>query len=325
MNILKHRFNGKRAGTMLYPKKEIVKRYAKNPILTADDMPFTCSGIYNSGVVKFNGKYLMLCRVESIDISNYFIPAISEDGYHFKVSKKPISLPRDEEFKKYTEEMIYDPRITEIDGVYYICFAAHSSYGVRIGMLKTKDFEKFNSCGFISEPDNRNGVLFPEKINGLYARLDRPILPDDRGDIWISYSPDLVFWGKSKCVFKRGLHGHWYWKKIGPGAVPIKTNKGWLEIWHGVHVMAGYQYVYHLGAMLLDLEDPSIVIARAKAPILSPREPYERVGLTSNVVFTSGAILEENGEVKIYYGGADTVQCVATARVEDLVEACFNR
>ena len=310
---------------MLYPKKEIVKRYEKNPILTADDMPFACSGIHNSGVVKFNGKYLMLCRVESIDISNYFIPAISEDGYHFKVRKKPISLPKDDEFKKYTEEMIYDPRITEIDGVYYVCFAAHSSYGVRIGLLKTEDFEKFDSCGFISEPDNRNGVLFPEKIGGLYARLDRPILPGDHGDIWISYSPDLVFWGKSKCVFKRGAHGHWYWQKIGAGAIPIKTKKGWLEIWHGVHVMAGYQYVYHLGAMLLDLNDPSKVIARAKAPILSPREPYERVGLTDNVVFTSGAILEEDGEVKIYYGGADTVQCVATARLDDLIEACFSR
>jgi predicted GH43/DUF377 family glycosyl hydrolase len=142
---------------MLYPKKEIVKRYEKNPILTAKDMPFTCSGIYNSGVVKLDGKYLMLCRVESIDISNYFIPAFSEDGYHFKVHKKPITLPKDEEFKRYTEEMIYDPRITEIDGVYYICFAAHSSYGVRIGMIKTGDFEKFDSCGFISEPDNRNG------------------------------------------------------------------------------------------------------------------------------------------------------------------------
>jgi predicted GH43/DUF377 family glycosyl hydrolase len=310
---------------MLYPKKEIVKRYEKNPILTADDMPFACSGIYNSGVIKFDGKYLMLCRVESIDISNYFIPAISEDGYHFEVRKKPISLPKDEEFKRYTEEMIYDPRITEIDGVYYVCFAAHSSYGVRIGMLKTKDFEKFDSCGFISEPDNRNGVLFPEKIGGLYARLDRPILPGDHGDIWISYSPDLTFWGKSKCVFKRGAHGHWYWQKIGAGSAPIKTKKGWLEIWHGVHVMAGYQYVYHLGAMLLDLNDPSKVVARAKAPILSPREPYERSGLTSNVVFTSGAILEEDGEVKIYYGGADTVQCVATAHLEDLIEACFSR
>jgi predicted GH43/DUF377 family glycosyl hydrolase len=135
----------------------------------------------------------------------------------------------------------------------------------------------------------------------------------------------LVFWGKSKCIFKRGAHGHWYWQKIGAGAVPIKTKKGWLEIWHGVHVMAGYQYVYHLGAMLLDLNDPSKVVARAKAPILSPREPYERVGLTSNVVFTSGAILEEDGEVKIYYGGADTVQCMATAHIDDLVEACFSR
>jgi predicted GH43/DUF377 family glycosyl hydrolase len=322
--MLGQSFSGK-GGNLLYPKKEIVKRYKNNPILTADDMPFACSGIYNSGVVKFDGKYLMLCRVESIDISNYFIPAISEDGYHFKVRKKPISLPKDEEFRKYTEEMIYDPRITEINGIYYVCFAAHSSYGVRIGMLKTKDFEKFESCGFISEPDNRNGVLFPEKIGGLYARLDRPILPNDKGDIWISYSPDLVFWGKSKCVFKRGAHGHWYWQKIGAGAVPIKTAKGWLEIWHGVHVMARFQYVYHLGAMLLDLKDPSRMIARAKAPILSPREQYERVGLTSNVVFTSGAIVEEDGEVKIYYGGADTVQCVATARLDDLVQACFSR
>jgi predicted GH43/DUF377 family glycosyl hydrolase len=168
-------------------------------------------------------------------------------------------------------------------------------------------------------------VLFPEKIGGLYARLDRPILPYDHGDIWISYLPDLTFWGKSTCVFKRGVHGHWYWKKIGAGAVPIKTKKGWLEIWHGVHVMAGYQYVYHVSAMLLDLNDPSKIIAKAKAPILSPREPYERVGLTSNVVFTSGAILEDDGEVKIYYGGADTVQCVATARLDDLVEACFSR
>jgi predicted GH43/DUF377 family glycosyl hydrolase len=277
------------------------------------------------GAVKFDGKYLMLCRVESIGISNYFIPAVNEDGYHFKVRREPIRLPEDEEFKKYTDQMIYDPRITEIEGVYYILFAAHSSYGVRIGMIKTHDFEKFESCGFISEPDNRNGVLFPERIRGLYARLDRPILPDDCGDIWISCSPDLVFWGKSKCVFKRGTHGHWYWKKIRAGAVPVKTKRGWLEIWHGVHAMAGYQYIYHLGVMLLDLDDPAEIVARAQAPILSPREQYERVGLTSNVVFTSGAIFEEDGEVKIYYGGADTVQCVATARLDDLIQACFDR
>ena len=310
---------------MLYGKKEIVKRYKGNPILTAADMPFPCSGIYNSGVTKFNGKYLMLCRVESIDMSNYFMVAESDDGYHFKVADHPIDLPEDEEFKEYTAELIYDPRITRIEDNYYICFACHSSHGVRVGMLKTKNFRKFDWCGFISEVDNRNAVLFPEKINGLYVRLDRPIIPNDQGDIWISYSPDLVFWGRSKCITRHGKHGSWHWQKIGAGAVPIKTEKGWLEIWHGVHVVARYQYLYHLGVMLLDLDDPSRVIARAKAPILSPMEYYERVGLTSNVIFTSGAILEDDGEVKIYYGGADTVQCVGIAQLKDLIQACFER
>jgi len=310
---------------MLYEKKEIIKRYEKNPILTAADMPFACSGIYNSGVTKFRGKYLMLCRVESIDISNYFFVATSDDGYHFSVRKEPIVLPKDEEFLKYTAEMIYDPRITKIGDIYYICFACHSSYGVRAGMLKTVDFERFDWCGFISEVDNRNVVLFPEKINGYYARLDRPIIAGDHGDIWISYSPDLIHWGNSKCVLKHGNHGTWFWHKIGAGAVPIKTSQGWLEIWHGVHILCSYQYVYHIGVMLLDLNDPSKIIARAKAPIISPTEIYERVGLTSNVVFTSGAILEDDGEVKIYYGGADTVQCIATAKLDNLIEACYNR
>lgn len=310
---------------MLYDKKEIVKRYEHNPILTAEDMPFACSGVYNSGVIRLDGEYLMLCRVESIDISNYFFVATSQEGYHFKVHERPIDLPDDEEFREYTAEMIYDPRITPLEGAYYICFAAHSRHGVRIGMMKTEDFVKYEWCGFLSEPDNRNAVLFPEKIGGRYVRLDRPITPGDHGDIWISYSPDLKYWGDSRCVVTHGRHGNWNWLKIGAGAVPIKTEQGWLEIWHGVHVMAGYQYVYHLGVMLLDLEHPERVIARGRAPILSPRELYERVGLTSNVVFTSGAILEDNGEVKIYYGGADTVQCVATAQLGDLIDACFHR
>lgn len=310
---------------MLYPNVEIVRRYPGNPILTPNDMPVAASGIYNSGVVKHNGRYVMLCRVESIDISNFFFVATSDDGYHFTVSPQPIPMPQDETYWKYADEMIYDPRITPLEGQYYITFAAHSSYGVRIGLMCTQDFETFEWKGFISEPNNRNGVLFPEKINGLYARLDRPLLLDDHGDIWISYSPDLIFWGKSECVTTHGKHGTWHWQKIGPGAVPIKTEQGWLVIFHAVHVLARYQYVYHLGVMLLNLTDPSRLIARANAPILSPRELYERVGLTGNVVFTSGAVVEDDGEVKIYYGAADTVQCVATARLEDLIRACFER
>ena len=311
---------------MLYLKKEVVKRYEKNPILSPDDFPYEVSGIYNSGVTKYKDKYIMLCRVESIDITNYFFVAESNDGYNFKVRKEPIKVEGlTEDYYIYTAEMIYDPRITLIEGTYYITFAAHSSYGVRIGMMKTNDFEKFEWVDFISEVDNRNCVLFPEKINGYYVRLDRPIIPGDHGDIWISYSPDLIHWGKSKCILRHGTHGGWNWLKIGAGAPPIKTKEGWLEIWHGVHMMCKAQYVYHLGVMLLDLNDPSKIIAKAKAPILSPKMDYERIGLTYNVVFTSGAILEENGEVKIYYGGADTYQCLATAKLEDLIDACYNR
>jgi predicted GH43/DUF377 family glycosyl hydrolase len=310
---------------MMYPRKEICKRYPGNPILTADDMPFECSGIYNSGIVKHQGKYVMVCRVESIDITCCFMIATSDDGYHFTVRPEPIEMPDDDEFREYSAHLIYDPRVTPLEGAYYICFASHSGHGVRIGLMKTADFEKFEWLGFISEIDNRNAALFPEKINGLYCRLDRPLAQDDRADMWISYSPDLIYWGKSKCIARRAHNGNWQWQKIGAGAVPIKTEQGWLEIWHAVHTMARYNYVYHISVMLLDLDDPSRVIARAGAPILSPRELYERVGLTANVVFTSGAVLEDDGEVKIYYGGADTVQCVATARLDDLIEACYKR
>lgn len=299
-------------------KKEIVKRYKGNPILTKDDAPFPCSGIYNSGITKYKGKYLMLCRVETVALVDCFMVATSDDGYNFKLREQPIEMPDSEELKMFANEMIYDPRITQIGDIYYICFAAHSCYGVRIAIISTRNFEKFDLVSLASEPNNRNAVLFPEKINGLYARLDRPT-----EDIWLSYSPDMVYWGNSRLVTRRGPDA-WNKQKIGAGAVPIKTKQGWLEIWHGVHVMCAAQYVYHLGVMLLDLKDPSKVIARAKGPILSPMENYERVGLTQNVVFTAGAVVEDDGEVKIYYGGADTVQCVGTATIDDLLWACHN-
>jgi len=311
---------------MFLPKKEIVRRYEGNPILTADDMPFECSGVYNSGAVKFGDKYLMMLRVESIDITCCFIVAESADGYNFTVRDKPIPMPvGDPEFDEYTSHLIYDPRVTPLEGRYYLNFACHSDHGVRVGQMVTDDFETYEWMGFASEIDNRNAVLFPEKVNGLYARLDRPLAQDDRANMWISYSPDMVFWGKSRCVAKRADNGNWQWQKIGAGAVPIKTKKGWLCITHAVHTMARYNYVYHLGAMLLDPADPSVVIARSRAPILSPRELYERVGLTANVVFTSGAIVEPDGEVKIYYGGADTVQCVGLSTIDDLLHACLQR
>jgi beta-1,4-mannooligosaccharide/beta-1,4-mannosyl-N-acetylglucosamine phosphorylase len=219
--------------------------------------------------------------------------------------------------------MIYDPRVTKIGDMHYIIHAGHSGHTCRLSLVKTKDFKEFQWMGFISEVDNRNGVLFPEKINGLYARLDRPNTGADTGDIWVSYSPDLIFWGKSRCVFRNWQGIRWAWTKIGPGAVPIKTPEGWLNIFHGVRTQCKAHFVYQLGVCLLDLNDPSKVKAMAEEAILIPEEQYELVGQTPSVVFTCGAVVEDNGEVKLYYGGADTVQCLATTSIERLIDACY--
>jgi predicted GH43/DUF377 family glycosyl hydrolase len=311
---------------VIYPKdkQDIAVRYEGNPILTREDVPAAAKGVYNSGCIKTaEGKYVMLCRVETPSMKQFIWPADSDNGIDFKLRPEPIRMPDTDRFREYTTGMYYDPRVTMIDGKYYVVFACHSGHSCRLGLLESPDMKKFSFVDFISETDNRNGVLFPEKINGLYCRLDRPNTGDGQGYMWLSYSPDLVHWGQSGHVAHS--QDEWGWKKNGPGAVPIKTEKGWLVIYHAVNVQCASQYVYHLGVMLLDLEDPTRIVARAKAPILSPTTDYELTGLTYAVVFTCGAVLEDDGEVKIYYGGADTVQCLATAKLDDLVDACFNR
>jgi len=160
--------------TSKYP---ICKRYEGNPILTGKDFPpdADIKNVFNSGIIKYNDIYIMVCRVENSALVDRFWIAESKDGYHFKPRPKPIDLPHDDpEFKEYTSGMYYDPRVTKIGNVYYMVHAAHSGHTCRLSLVKTDDFKKFQWMGFISETDNRNGVLFPEKISGLYARLDRP-------------------------------------------------------------------------------------------------------------------------------------------------------
>lgn len=301
-----------------------VQRYARNPILTGRDFPAGAGikRVFNSGVIKTRGRYVMACRVEDAALRNRIWIADSSDGYHFEPRPAPAELPHSNpEFAEYTAGMYYDPRITEIDGVFYLMHAAHSGHGCRLSLLRTRDFDDFEWIGHVSETDNRNGVLFPEKIGGLYARLDRPNTGGNFGDIWVSYSPDLIFWGKSRCVL-RNQRVRWAWAKIGPGAVPIRTPRGWLNVFHGVRTQCAQHYVYQLGVCLLDLEDPSRVVGFSEEAILEPEEPYELVGQTPSVVFTSGAVVEPDGEIKLYYGGADTVQCVALTSVDALLELC---
>jgi predicted GH43/DUF377 family glycosyl hydrolase len=304
----------------------LLVRSERNPILTGRNFP-AGSGIkrvFNSGVIKHGKRYVMACRVEDAALRNRIWIADSDDGYRFVPRPRPAELPEgDPEFAEYTAGMYYDPRITELDGAFYLMHAAHSGHGCRLSILKTQDFSRFEWLGLVSATDNRNGALFPEKIGGLYARLERPNTGGSFGDMWVSYSPDLIFWGKSRCVL-RNAQVRWAWTKIGPGAVPIRTPQGWLTIFHGVRTQCAQHYIYQLGVCLLDLADPSRVIGLCPEAILEPEEPYELVGQTPSVVFTSGAVVEHDGEVKVYYGGADTVQCVATGRLDTLVKACLR-
>jgi len=161
----------------------------------------------------------------------------------------------------------------------------------------------------------------PEKVNGLYARLDRPI-GGGVGSVWISYSPDLINWGRSEFVFAPRAR-FWDCYRIGASAPPILTDKGWLEIYHGVK-MTSAGPIYRIGAIMLDKDNPAKVLGRGVAPLLSPREDYERIGDVGNVVFACGAIVEDDGEVKIYYGAADTSICVAFGTLDEIIDSCFN-
>jgi predicted GH43/DUF377 family glycosyl hydrolase len=301
----------------------LIKRYPENPILTKDDVPYPVATVHNAGVVKFNDRYIMIFRSHKYNGRSILGKAESEDGFNFKVDNKPFMLPATEGiFREYEEYGVEDPRIIFLDGEYLITYSAYSRNGVRIGLAKTTDFESIERISLITEADYRNVVIFPEKFNGLYARLDRPHSEISPWSIWISYSPDLRYWGESRLIMKPCQY-HWDEMKIGPGAPPIKTTRGWLNIYHGVFpTMDGC--VYRLGAALHDLHDPSIIIAVGDEWILQPEEPYEITGYVHNVVFSCGAVPEEDGSVKIYWGGADSVMCVGTANIEQLVDHCLN-
>lgn len=302
----------------------VINRYENNPILTKDDVPYPVVTVHNAAVTKYNNKYIMVFRSHLHNGRSILGLAESEDGYHFRVDETPFMAPSKEGiFREYEEYGIEDPRIIFIDGEYLITYSAYSRHGVRIGLAKTKDFKTVERYSLITEADYRNTVIFPEKFNGLYARLDRPHSEISPWSIWISYSPDLKFWGESKLIMKP-MQYHWDEMKIGPGAPPIKTDKGWLNIYHGVFpTMDGS--IYRLGVALHDLKDPSRITGISDDWILQPEEPYEITGYVHNVVFTCGAVPENDGTVKIYWGGADTVMNVGTANINELVDMCLSK
>ena len=214
--------------------RDIVRRYGQNPILTKAQIPYPVETVHNAAVVKLHDKYIMLFRSHLRTGRSILGLARSHDGFRFTADPAPFLVPeRDGPFAAYEEFGVEDPRITEIDGEYLITYSAYSRNGVRIALAKTKDFSHVEKICLITEADYRNVVIFPEKFDGLYARLDRPHSEIAPWSIWISYSPDLRFWGESQLIMRPEPY-HWDEMKIGPGAPPIKTERGWLSIYHGV-------------------------------------------------------------------------------------------
>lgn len=301
----------------------VVMRYSGNPVLTKNDVPYPVATVHNAGVVKHDGRYIMLFRSHRRSGRSIIGIAESDDGFNFTVRPEPFMVPATEGiFAEYEAHGVEDLRICPVDGTYLLCYSAYSKHGVRIGLARTDDFVNIERISLITQADYRNVVIFPEKIDGRYARLDRPHSEISPWSVWITYSPDLIHWGDSK-VIMRPVQYHWDEMKIGPGAPPFRTEKGWLNIYHGVFpTMDGS--IYRLGVALHDLADPSKIIGVADEWILQPEDPWEIVGYVHNVVFTCGAVPEDDGTVKIYWGGADTVMCAGTARIDDLVEMCLS-
>jgi predicted GH43/DUF377 family glycosyl hydrolase len=294
----------------------MIRRYPHNPILTKTDIPYPVETVHNAAVVKHGNEYIMLFRSHLRTGRSIIGLARSPDGFHFTAEGEPFLIPEGGEYS------VEDPRVTLIDGEYLIAYSVYSRDGVQIALAKTRDFRQVERVALITEADYRNVVIFPEKFDGLYARLDRPHSEISPWSIWISFSPDLRFWGQSQLIM-RPVQYHWDEMKIGPGAPPIKTEQGWLSIYHGVfETMDGS--IYRLGAALHDLRNPAKIIGVGDSWILQPEDPWEITGYVHNVVFTCGAVAEPDGTVKIYWGGADTVMCVGEATISDLVALCLD-
>jgi beta-1,4-mannooligosaccharide/beta-1,4-mannosyl-N-acetylglucosamine phosphorylase len=310
---------------------KILTRHPQNPLLHIKDYPGIAQ-IYNPSPVQYKDETILLVSVVDYkterlgrDVGQTRL-ARSKDGINFELSSENfIKVPEDQEPYDKVKHFI-DNRVTKIDDSYYIVTPVmwDEGYDAPTGMLGvTKDFETYKHIDIITQPKNRGASLFPEKINGKYWKLDRPGGGDGGdGDIWISSSPDLIHWGSFRPLLKAGYR-FWNVQKTGP-TPPIKTDKGWLDIVHGVFSPAGGTY-YYIGAILLDLEDPTKVIGKTSSPLLGPEMPYECNGNCDNVVFPCGAIPDyDKDQLRLYYGATDSSICLATGSLSEIVQACID-
>lgn len=293
-------------------------RHPANPIIAPRDFPYgKADAVFNCGQTMYGKKtVLLLSVILAGDPAPRLHLAESEDGVHFDIRPEPFISPVEDPLLAPYDDWLIDTRITKIDDAYYI---VRPTGGTAHALLyRTVDFETCEFVDCISIGHNRVPCLFPEKIGGFYYRLDRPSAINNPGSIWISRSPDLIHWGHFRPVLKPFIH--WNSSKVGP-TPPIRTEKGWLEIFHGV-LWTGRKY--SLGAMLLDLDDPGRIVGKMNSYILTPETEYEQNGVVPDVVFTCGGIADlDSRRLRVYYGAADTCIGLAECDLDEIIEACL--
>ncbi len=298
---------------------ELFVRYQGNPILTPQDWPYPTNAVFNPAAVKLNTEVLLLIRVEDMRGFSHLTVARSPDGFtNWEIDSEP-TLEADQ--NSHEEQWgLEDPRIIwlEEQKQFAITYVSFSEGGPVVSLAITKDFRTFARLGALLPPEDKDACLFPRRFRGRFALIHRPIV---RGEahMWISFSPDLKHWGDHRLLI-RTRPGYWDHHRVGLACQPIETPQGWMLFYHGVRATASGA-IYRVGLALLDLEEPWRVLRRGKEWVLGPRATYERVGDADDVVFPTGAVVhKETDQLNLYYGAADCVIAVATAKLSEILD-----
>lgn len=299
--------------------REIFRRYPYNPILTAKDWPYPVNTVFNPAATVWQGKVLLLARVEDRRGFSHLTKAVSDDGVsNWQIDRHPTLEP---EPASHPEEAwgIEDPRITYMEelGKYAVVYTSFSRSGPLVCMALTEDFEHFDRLGPVMPPEDKDAAIFPHKIGGKWLIIHRPIAQG--ANIWISGSDDLKYWGGHRILINSRGGGWWDGSKVGLCAPPMLTPDGWLVLYHGVRQTVSGS-TYRLGLALLDAEKPTRVLRRSDEWVFGPQEVYEKEGDVRDVVFPCGWVLDEaHDRIKMYYGAADTCIALAVASLSDVL------
>jgi predicted GH43/DUF377 family glycosyl hydrolase len=299
----------------------LFQRHSGNPIIQSRDLAYPAHSVFNAAATKVGDETLLLMRVEDRRGVSHLTVARSADGIgDWRIDPQPTLMPSPD---THPEEMwgIEDPRITYLDeqDLWAITYTAYSEGGPLVSLATTRDFRTFERQGPVMSPEDKDAALFPVRFGGRWAMIHRPVSATQSfgAHAWISFSPDLKHWGDHRILLPARRGGWWDANKVGLSPPPLRTQEGWLVLYHGVRTTAGGA-IYRLGLALLGLNDPCRVVARADEWVFGPEEPYEVFGDVDKVVFPCGWVLEGD-EVRLYYGGADTCLALATASLSDLL------